>query len=404
MEGSARLAVLRNTTSWCGCFSFIRPFQQPLRLSTLSSLHPLAVDGEAIPHLLLDGMTSAGRPFLIPFERDAPTAAAAIAYFALCGVGAILIVASIITQCLKPAPYGKFANTRRPAPTTTATSTTTAAAGAGATTTTTTTTTPAASPATAVSVVTDDVVQDTDGGCPLPQRLAHILSDFPTGCVLSLIVFIFVPSLSPRSPPSIAMIAFWQLHYVQRGLMHPLCMRYSARTTPLSICAGGFLANAVFAPAVALHLALTDYPSPTYFYDPRFVLGTLLFLIGYAINRWADWRLRSLRTASSATPTPTTAGTIDATGGSKQPSRYFVPRGGLFEWICCPGYFGELLEWCGFALLSSSVVGVLWVAFAMSTFLPRSRDTRRWYASHFDASLIPRQGGSQWKALIPFVI
>ena len=29
--------------------------------------------------------------------------------------------------------------------------------------------------------------------------------------------------------------------------------------------------------------------------DPRFIIGVLLFVIGYVINRWADWKLRSLR-------------------------------------------------------------------------------------------------------------
>lgn len=29
--------------------------------------------------------------------------------------------------------------------------------------------------------------------------------------------------------------------------------------------------------------------------DPRFILGILLFVVGYIINRWADWKLRSLR-------------------------------------------------------------------------------------------------------------
>jgi hypothetical protein len=31
------------------------------------------------------------------------------------------------------------------------------------------------------------------------------------------------------------------------------------------------------------------------FSDPRFILGLLLFIAGYIINRWADWKLRSLR-------------------------------------------------------------------------------------------------------------
>ena len=31
------------------------------------------------------------------------------------------------------------------------------------------------------------------------------------------------------------------------------------------------------------------------FSDPRFILGIILFAVGYIINKWADWKLRSLR-------------------------------------------------------------------------------------------------------------
>jgi steroid 5-alpha reductase family enzyme len=33
--------------------------------------------------------------------------------------------------------------------------------------------------------------------------------------------------------------------------------------------------------------------------------------------------------------------------------RYKIPVGCLFEFISCPNYFGEILEWFGFALMTS---------------------------------------------------
>jgi steroid 5-alpha reductase family enzyme len=31
--------------------------------------------------------------------------------------------------------------------------------------------------------------------------------------------------------------------------------------------------------------------------------------------------------------------------------RYRIPRGGLFEWVSCPHYLGEIIIYVGFALL-----------------------------------------------------
>jgi len=31
------------------------------------------------------------------------------------------------------------------------------------------------------------------------------------------------------------------------------------------------------------------------FSDPRFILGMVLFVFGYMVNRWADYKLRALR-------------------------------------------------------------------------------------------------------------
>ena len=61
-------------------------------------------------------------------------------------------------------------------------------------------------------------------------------------------------------------------------------------------------------------------------------LGLFLFLLGMAINLHSDSVLRGLRAPGE-------------TG-------YRIPYGGLFSHISAPNYFGETLEWCGFAAVA----------------------------------------------------
>jgi 3-oxo-5-alpha-steroid 4-dehydrogenase 1 len=290
----------------------------------------------------------------------------AIAYYALCGFGAVLVVASFIVQFSAPAVYGKF---DKPGAIATAAESGngnvtvgTAVAGNSAD----YNTAAAAGAANDRPTATQAVPEADDGGCRIPQLAAHILSDFPPGCLLFPAIFAgVVRPGQPRSAPSYVMLALWLAHYVHRGLIHPLTMRYSAATVSAGICLGGVLPNVVFSVALALHISAVDY-GDAYFRDARFGLGVAVFAVGYVANRWADLHLRSLRDESKGTA-----------------GKYVLPTAGLFRLCYMPNYLGEFVEWAGFAILTSSLAGVLWALFGLSTFLPRALATRRWYLATF---------------------
>ena len=70
--------------------------------------------------------------------------------------------------------------------------------------------------------------------------------------------------------------------------------------------------------------------------DPRFIIGALLFVIGFWTHYRSDEILRSLRETDRG---------------------YQIPRGGLYRFISCPNYFGEIVEWTGFAIATWSLPG-----------------------------------------------
>ena len=75
------------------------------------------------------------------------------------------------------------------------------------------------------------------------------------------------------------------------------------------------------------------YPD-TWFHDPRFIAGVIMFFTGVWINTNSDDRLRNLRRPGE--------------------SGYKIPTGGMFEYVSGANFLGEIIEWTGFALAAGS--------------------------------------------------
>ena len=114
-----------------------------------------------------------------------------------------------------------------------------------------------------------------------------------------------------------------------------------------------------------------------YYKDPCLIIGIVVFVARFIINRYADFSLRKLRTNYSEV--------------------YSIPHGCLFEVISYPNYFGVMLEWFGWALETWSLAGLFWFLFSSATFVPRARHNHQWYKNQFPDYPADR------KALMPFV-
>lgn len=82
---------------------------------------------------------------------------------------------------------------------------------------------------------------------------------------------------------------------------------------------------------------------------------------------------------------------------SRRDRAYFLPRGFLFYLVSCPNYFGEGLQWLGWAMMTWSLAGLVWWLYTESIFIPRSGHNHRWYQSQF------LNYPSHRKALIPLI-
>jgi 3-oxo-5-alpha-steroid 4-dehydrogenase 1 len=62
---------------------------------------------------------------------------------------------------------------------------------------------------------------------------------------------------------------------------------------------------------------------------------------------------------------------------------YAIPYGGLYRWVSCPNYFGELLEWIGFAIAAWTLPALAFAVFTFANLFPRALSHHRWYREKF---------------------
>ena len=211
-------------------------------------------------------------------------------------------------------------------------------------------------------------------GPEINQRIAWVLMELPA-CVLWLAIFFMGEHALEVAP--LALMSLWQVHYVNRTFIFPLRIKAEGKTTPLSIVLTAVAFNTLNAYVNARWVSHLGHYDASWLFDPRFILGALVFVLGFAINQHADWVLMNLRKPGE-------------TG-------YKIPRGGLYEFITCPNYFGELLEWTGFAIASWSLPGLAFALYTFANLAPRARDHHRWYLTKF--SDYPKTR----RVIIPFV-
>jgi len=215
-----------------------------------------------------------------------------------------------------------------------------------------------------------------DWGPMIPNRMGWIIMELP-----SLIMFItfFLTGPNQMSIPLLIFFLLYVIHYTNRSIIFPLRTHTSRKLMPLLIVVlaiffnliNGFLNGFYFG-------SVTQGYSLEWLYDIRFILGFLIFLSGMIINLKYDNMLLALRKSSR--------------------NGYAIPTGGLFNVVSCPNFFGEILEWTGFAIMTWSPAALAFLAWTMVNLIPRALDHHKWYLDRFENYPAER------KALIPYLL
>jgi len=198
-------------------------------------------------------------------------------------------------------------------------------------------------------------------GPAINSRLAWVIMEAAAPLVFAAC---FVVGSNPITVTTMVFLGLWEAHYLHRAFIYPLSLRTRSEGMPVAILGLGLLFNVVngYLNGRYIFTFSTSYGND-WLADPRFIAGVLGFVAGYVINRRADLTLRSLRQPGE--------------------SGYRIPYGGLYRWISCPNYLGEVVIWAGWALATWSLPGLAFATWTVANLVPRARAHHAWYREHF---------------------
>lgn len=211
-------------------------------------------------------------------------------------------------------------------------------------------------------------------GPKIPSRVGWIAMEMPA---VAFFIWLFFQGRHAGQLAPLVLLCIWQLHYVHRTLIFPFRIRAKGKTIPLMVAIMAFAFQMMNSYINARWLSEFSSYSEAWLRDPRFIGGVGIFVLGFIINIHADTVLIKLRKPGE-------------TG-------YTIPMGGMYRFVTCPNYLGEILEWVGFAIASWSLPGLAFALYTASNVGPRAFSNHRWYKEKFPDYPKERH------ALIPFI-
>ena len=212
-------------------------------------------------------------------------------------------------------------------------------------------------------------------GLALKPHWAWLIMESPAVFVIALMaLFGTYHGLLP-----LVFLVLWQVHYIYRTFIYPFMLKEAGpRNFPVILIVMAMVYNTAngYVNGYYLFDSGINY-GRAWLGDPRFIGGVAIFLAGMVIHIRSDAILRSLRKPGDRT--------------------YRIPRGWMFTYVSSPNYFGEIIQWCGFALATWSVAGLSFAVFTIANLLPRGISHHRWYHANFPDYPAER------RAVIPFL-
>ena len=222
------------------------------------------------------------------------------------------------------------------------------------------------------------LLRDGHWGPQIGNRWGWFLMESP-GFFAMLVFWLCSPRRFDAVP--LIFLCLFQLHYFNRSFIYPMLLKGRSKM-PLGIIVMGVVFNLLNAAMQGLwifYLAPEGRYSIDWLTTPQFIIGVVVFFAGMVINMHSDHIIRHLRKPGD-------------TG-------HYLPKGGMFRYVSSANYFGEILEWTGFAILTWSAAGAVFAIWTFANLVPRADAIYQRYAEMFGEEFRK----AHLKRVIPFI-
>ncbi|TXT67702.1 MAG: 3-oxo-5-alpha-steroid 4-dehydrogenase [Promethearchaeota archaeon] len=210
-------------------------------------------------------------------------------------------------------------------------------------------------------------------GSAVNDRVGWVIMEIPT--VIVYIVLYFMGNYHFEFF-TILFSSLFLMHYGYRTFIFPMLIR-GKNKMPITIIIFGMMFNTANAYLQGRWINTLYKYQINHLINPFFIIGISIFVIGFSIHAHSDHIIRNLRKPGE--------------------NEFKIPKGGMFKYVSCPSYLGEITEWCGWWLMTLSLSGFVFFLWTFFNLSPRARSNHKWYLTTF-----PEYPENR-KALIPFI-
>lgn len=195
-------------------------------------------------------------------------------------------------------------------------------------------------------------------GPEISNKLGWVIMEAP-----SFFIILYFYLSSDQSAYASILSLLWLVHYLNRTFIYPFRIRTKGKKMPLVIVGSAIFFNCMNAGLNGYFLAHFESYGLDSFYQWNFILGLVLFILGFMINQKSDHILIHLRKPGETS--------------------YKIPTGFLFKYISCPNLFGELVQWTGFVIMAWNLPALSFLIWTGANLIPRALGHHKWYRNHF---------------------
>lgn len=200
-------------------------------------------------------------------------------------------------------------------------------------------------------------------GYSIDNQVAWFLMEAP---VFFVMLIIWCRAGFPFHLPELILLGLFLVHYFQRSFVFPSLMKGHSRM-PLSIMMIGIIFNVIN--GIMQGGGLFWFPIPDYTQGASYLLrwnaivGIIVFLFGMIVNWHSDYVIRHLRQPGE--------------------TRHYLPQAGFYRYVTSANYFGELVEWIGFAIAAANPAAWVFALWTGANLIPRAHAIHRKYHEEF---------------------